>query len=593
MIIKSLSLQNFIGYRQKVSINFDGKRVIGISGSNQAGKSTILRAIGYVMFGKSHAKQEIQLINTGGRGTMLVEGAIELPSGEVLEITRGRTRQNEPIVKLAGYDGKPSDISKIIEEKIGVDYKDFLALSYFVQGDIHQFLSGNKREYFARWTESLSLWQDFEKEAKTEQAGVERDLQAERLRLVRLQDMVSDEDELQSQLSIARERLEDRRKRVEKASKEVNRTQASISKLEAVKEAANGFNGIRLQLGQVRQTVSRTRAEVDRLIQRMAQVKGGECPLLSIPCNNLFLDSEKQRKDMQREKAAIEQDLLEYKQAEANLATQLKTLQEQTSDDRYDRLQNELRASFAEQREAQQDEQRVAVFIQHKEDALADIQKAKVDIEKAKVYISRLEQEVQHWSYVKYMCGKSGIPLKIISQELQVVEDKCNWVLERLGYDKKIKFSAQRTLSGYEKVCPVCGNEVWQNMACVTCGRQRPRKVQDEPTVTILDGDVERPFEMESGGAQVLHSFAARLACSLFVSSMTGIPVKLAMLDETFAMLDTENRQKLLALVVGKLSTVFNIRQQFIVSHQDDITHAVDHMLVVTKERGSSMARWA
>jgi DNA repair exonuclease SbcCD ATPase subunit len=90
----------------------------------------------------------------------------------------------------------------------------------------------------------------------------------------------------------------------------------------------------------------------------------------------------------------------------------------------------------------------------------------------------------------------------------------------------------------------------------------------------------------------VLQSFAARLAGSLFASAMTGIPMLMIMLDEIFAMLDSGNRQKLMALVLDKLLSEFGLQQIFVISHQEDVINAVDDLLMIKKERGSSIAVW-
>ena len=97
---------------------------------------------------------------------------------------------------------------------------------------------------------------------------------------------------------------------------------------------------------------------------------------------------------------------------------------------------------------------------------------------------------------------------------------------------------------------------------------------------------------MESGGAQALESFAVRLAGGLFVSSMLGVKFEMVMLDEIFGMLDRENRRKLMELVVDKLSSEFGLRQQLIVSHHDDIISKADNILSLSKENGSTIARW-
>ena len=64
------------------------------------------------------------------------------------------------------------------------------------------------------------------------------------------------------------------------------------------------------------------------------------------------------------------------------------------------------------------------------------------------------------------------------------------------------------------------------------------------------------------------------------------------MLDEIFAHLDAENRQRLLHLVIDKLATEFGLMQQLIVSDHDDIVNAVDDIILVEKTRHGSVAKW-
>ena len=137
-----------------------------------------------------------------------------------------------------------------------------------------------------------------------------------------------------------------------------------------------------------------------------------------------------------------------------------------------------------------------------------------------------------------------------------------------------------------------CGHSTWAKGKCKHCGQARTKARKEEPTVTILDGLSERPFELESSGAQVLQSFAVRLACSLFLSSMTGVPMQMVMLDEVFAMLDKHNRQSLMSLVTEKLASEFGLKQQFVVTHHDDVISGFDHLLMVKKVGGTSLAEW-
>ncbi len=50
---------------------------------------------------------------------------------------------------------------------------------------------------------------------------------------------------------------------------------------------------------------------------------------------------------------------------------------------------------------------------------------------------------------VRFMCSRSGIPAQLIEEELERVEERCNWVLDRLDYPKRIRFSGFKELGDY------------------------------------------------------------------------------------------------------------------------------------------------
>jgi exonuclease SbcC len=110
--------------------------------------------------------------------------------------------------------------------------------------------------------------------------------------------------------------------------------------------------------------------------------------------------------------------------------------------------------------------------------------------------------------------------------------------------------------------------------------------------VTVISGDKRRSFSLESGGAKVIQSFAARLACALFLSAMKGTPMKMVMLDEIAQMLDESNRRRVMDLIVGGLSSEFGLEQILVVSHHQDVVGAIDNLLHVRRERGTSVAEW-
>lgn len=593
MWIQYLALQNFLSYRLRSELDFTGRRVTAIVGNNEAGKSSLLQAIYYLCYGKTRADQEQQLINDRATGDLIVEGKVVFDS-ETLTITRGRTRKNEAILKLAGYSGKPSSIAEVIADKIKLSSDDFVTLHYFMQGDIHQFMGGNKRAYFQRWTASLKLWKLLEDEAKQKEETIRQTISKINLAIQSAKETLRNTKEIKQELQKAKHDMQE-------ATKQAEVAQAQVDKLKQIVLQADDTEHLRESLDDARST-SR---ELERMIDHVAdQIKNnrsesrnlaqGMCPILRTECEQMLEASESKREKLRRDYLGYERQKKELEERLVSVKERYKTLTDRLQNDRSG-VDEKARLEAAKRTLNICNSDLHACRIRHAKAAANydTIYKAKTKIQAAQEKLIELSAELRDWQMIRYMCGASGIPAQVLERELFAVEKNCNWILGRLDYPKRIKFSGYRELAAYERICPRCGGSAWRNGACSECGEERPHRRKDEPTVTILDGQFERPFTLESGGAQVLQSFAVRLACGLFRASLAGFKVNMIMLDEVFAMLDASNRQKLMALIVNKLSSVFGLKQQLIVSHQSDVVDIVDDLIVVRKERGGSVARWS
>ena len=67
MIPKRLELSNFLAYRAPKPVSFDGIDLACISGHNGVGKSSLLDAITWALWGKARARREDDLIHQGQR----------------------------------------------------------------------------------------------------------------------------------------------------------------------------------------------------------------------------------------------------------------------------------------------------------------------------------------------------------------------------------------------------------------------------------------------------------------------------------------------------------------------------------------------
>ncbi|MEY2857505.1 MAG: hypothetical protein RLZZ74_1817, partial [Cyanobacteriota bacterium] len=147
MIPLQLTLKNFLSYRY-ATLNFKGLHTACICGANGAGKSSLLEAITWVVWGKSRAATEDDVINGGGQ-SVRVDFDFSC-NNQIYRIIRSRTR------------GKSSSLEFQVETKAGnfrsitakglratqdeviaclrLDYDTFTNSAYLRQGRADEFM---------------------------------------------------------------------------------------------------------------------------------------------------------------------------------------------------------------------------------------------------------------------------------------------------------------------------------------------------------------------------------------------------------------------------------------------------------------------
>jgi DNA repair exonuclease SbcCD ATPase subunit len=591
-------LKGFGTYHQEISLDLSGKKVIGIVGPNESGKSTILRAICYAAYGKVPLKQDVHkvrsehFINAQSDGPMVVEATFDLGHSSIT-IQRTRTKGGTGRISIDGTALKAADAQTELDSVIRLSYSDFISLAYFAQGDIDQFMLGDKGAYFKRWTQPLALWQKLSDRFSSQAALLEGR---------RVKTAAEREQWAQRAISVA----DGRRARsvaFERKSKliaRVERLQNAVIELTARLKAEGAAGSVRSQLSELRASMravearnSEATSNLERLSKEVNQIKRGVCPILGIKCNPLERSGTKKKSAVASQMARIKKQLNGNHKELRRLQAAEKKLIERSAENDSDRFRYELSARKKELVLASQELENASMKLAKIEAACELAKQARRRVQKCRKEESRLEASMGQMQFLKHMCSSAGIPAEIMTGELAAMEDRCNWILERLDYQKRICLTAFSELGGYEPTCQACGSDKWTKKHCQSCGGEQQHKRKYEPAVSVIDGATEMPFALESGGGQVLQSFAARLAGALFVASMLGVGFEMVMLDEIFAHLDADNRQKLMGLVIGRLGSEFGLRQQLVVSHHEDIINSVDSMILVSKGHGGSVARWS
>ena len=153
-----LELTGFTCFKELQSISFDDLELFAIVGQTGAGKSSILDAITYALFGETSrlgSRGLEQLVSQGASGMQV---ALEFESGhERFRVSRAWSiKASERQVRFEKFDGvrfitavegvKVKDVAGAIQAVVGLDFDGFTRAILLPQGEFDRFLRGDAKE---------------------------------------------------------------------------------------------------------------------------------------------------------------------------------------------------------------------------------------------------------------------------------------------------------------------------------------------------------------------------------------------------------------------------------------------------------------
>ncbi len=231
MIPIKLRLAGFTSYREPVEIEFSGFDLACISGSNGAGKSSLLDAITYALYGKARVQNEA-IINTASK-TAEVTLDFEYEN-QVYRVSRsnsrGKTTQVDFFIQQS--DAETQDKSwKVLTERtlretdakiintLRLDYESFVNASFFLQGKADSFATKkpSERKEILAVILGLDQWEVFRKaaneknrQARTDAKLIERDIAAIQEEIETEEQLHHDRELLERDLELVREKVSSR-----------------------------------------------------------------------------------------------------------------------------------------------------------------------------------------------------------------------------------------------------------------------------------------------------------------------------------------------------------------------------------------------
>ncbi len=319
MIPLTLTLHNFMPYRDPAPLDFSGIHVACLAGDNGAGKSALLDAMTWALWGKARARRDDELIHQG-QTEMSVEFTFAL-AGNTYRVIRQRKAGSRGAGALDLQIQTPGGSFRTLAEPtmretqnkitrlLKLDYDTFINSSFLLQNRADEFTIKTPAERKQVLSDILGLeqWEVYEERAKERIQHIATDIERTQTELDRIDEELAQRPRYEAELSSARAAviaLGDRLRQAEEAWQRIQSDQRDAGHLDAqLAELATRVAQAERELRAVESDLSdaMTRADADALRAQLAAV---QAELQKLDARESARDQARARKQALAEEAA-------------------------------------------------------------------------------------------------------------------------------------------------------------------------------------------------------------------------------------------------------------------------------------------------
>lgn len=264
MIPAHMQIKGFLSY-QDDEIDFTGFNLACISGTNGAGKSSLLDAMTWVLFGNARRNDDA-IINTASESARVVFEF--LYEGETYCVTREKFRNKTGTLEFnvrksdGGWNVLTAESMRLTETRIRdtlkMDYETFINASFFLQGKADLFAQQRPadRKRILGSILGLERWEAYQMEATTRRKAVQSEIDQLDGRVEEINTELGEEEQ-------RKQRLEALENECEQVSRERGILEASVQSHERLEIALKSQNDAIFRMENDLKTITARRDQLD------------------------------------------------------------------------------------------------------------------------------------------------------------------------------------------------------------------------------------------------------------------------------------------------------------------------------------------